>query len=1040
MASSSTSTSDAAGEQYDLCLITDATGSMATYLAALQHSLPQILALSNLTSAFTSISVIAYRDYDNDNYRFGKQIEFSGWYDVDKNSSTLGKSKKVNLIEFTKKIDICGGADYPEASKSAIWTLIKNIHPGRRTLCFWYTDAPPHSDTSRSWGGQRQKELAELKKDPIGRECMDWISCCRLMAKHKVQVMSVLDASLDIHASWYTMLSAATNGVTVTLEKVDAYCISLVSMDLLMAWLNQTPRSTTEKGVMTLSWPSSLAKKFKAVKDETPKNSSGFLPKFDNDRVLAHPLKKEQYDPKKDVHHKRAPVQDFALHFAADEGYRKTVYETLETIIDFDVSTISLNPVFGELWRVMCAERNSESRDRVVNAFAVAVGNMAEGPTKANMKIWLEESYNQTKEIERVIASIPAEDAYPAVCIDPTEAGVGPAHWIRADLLEIARSCHHTVLKRLGKVLTKLVFIPSKEECPAHLQDDKIVEKIPFVLAKQEHKRQFWKILLHLVLPGTLLSARAGALLAALCMKIGVQIPGLQEAARETLVAFRGKWADIEVGENWSLECMRLLVFCDEKDRNNGNSGLLTDFEVELFKKLNTYRLADLNLDTELTARIPFTPEKTQGWIGPTIKCKRCHFNRSVTIMAPDSVCGICAIAEWKDKKEREETILIRAETELAEKTPKHWVECGDKKCRCTYIVYKIENLNVKPKCHYCRNPKEGEAPFVTCKKCTNRMIWPDEYRTDAAKDYTCVFCEEGRETIVSHATTARELNKENSTAWILGEKGASIGFTGRSVFATVKAQGMETMHASISIFPEAADTASSPLPLTIRQKQIQNLPSLISEYKKWISSNTIEYKTCNLCFDSSFKPQDLHEACGRRGCHNKICADCIKAWYGQNAPGKVVNINSLQCPFCRREPAAKILRGYGLNVASLAGVKDAVKKRGKWIYGWCIDCDTAKEYMARVCAAGGQPVELENFVCEQCEEKKRIPGPRDIKPCPKCTVMTEKTAGCNHITCPCGQHWCYICGGAFEERKIYSHLDYVHGGIFNDDEDPDMD
>ncbi|EPS37344.1 hypothetical protein H072_8975 [Dactylellina haptotyla CBS 200.50] len=1030
MASSSASKSaSASGEQYDLCLITDATGSMATYLSALQHSLPQILALSNLTSAFTSISVIAYRDYDADNHRLNKQIEFSGWYDVGKKSNG---GKKVDLIEFAKNIDICGGADYPEASKSAIWTLIKNIHPGRRTLCFWYTDAPPHSETSRSWGGQRQKELAALKKDPIGLECMDWISCCRLMAKHKVQVMSVLDNQLGIHASWYAMLSAATNGVAVALDKVEAHSISLVSMDLLMAWLNQKPRATAEKGVMTLSWPSSLAKKFKAVKDETPKNSGGFLPKFDNDKVLAHQMRREQYDVAKDVHHKREPVQDFALHFAADPDYQKIVYETLETIIGFDVSTISLNPVFGELWRVMCAERGSDSRDRVVNAFAVEVNKMTDGPIKANMKIWLEESYNQTKEIERVIASVPESDMYPAVCIDPSEAGVGAVHWVRADLLEIARSCHHSVLKRLGKVLTKLVFIPSKEECPEHLRDDKIVEKIPFVLAKKEHKRQFWKILLHLVLPGTYLSARAGALLAALCMKIGVQIPGLQEAARETLVAFRGQWADIEVGENWSLECMRLLVYCDEKDRRNGKDGLLTDFEVDLFKKLNTYKLAELNLDTELNARIPFTPEKTQGWIGPTAKCKKCKYDRSITIMAANSVCGTCAFRDYKDEKEREVCTKIRAETEQGEKTPKHWVQCSSSQCRCTYVVYDVERLNVRPKCHFCRFPKEGKAPFVTCKICTNRMIWPEEYRTSAAEDFTCGFCQEGRPTVVSQATTARELNKENGLSWILGQQGAEIGFTGRSIYANVKAQGMEKLQESISVFPDTDNLA-----LTLRCKPIQNLPELLEEYKKWISSNTIEYKTCNLCFDSSFKPQDLHEACGRRGCHNKICTDCIKGWYGQNEPGKVVNLNSLQCPFCRRAPAAKILRGYGLNVASLAGVQEAVKRRGKWIFGWCIDCDTAKQYIERVCAAGGQPVELNNFVCEDCEEKKRKPGPRDIKPCPKCTVMTEKLYGCNHITCPCGQHWCYICGKGFASGVIYAHLGSIHGGIFFQDDDP---
>ncbi|KAJ6260546.1 hypothetical protein Dda_4772 [Drechslerella dactyloides] len=1024
---SSSKAATSTGEQYDLCLITDATGSMATYLSALQHSLPQILALSNLTSAFTSISVLAYRDYDDANYKHGKQIEFSGWYDVNgKQDSSSGK--QVNLIDFAKQIDICGGADFPEASKSAIWTLIKNVHPGRRTLCFWYTDAPPHSETSRSWGGQRQKELAALKQDPIGRECME------------VQVMSILSSSIDVHASWYAMLSAATNGVTVTLDREDAHEISLVSMDLLMAWLNQTPRNTAVPGVKTLSWPMSLAKKFKNVKDETPKNSSGFLPKFDNDKVLAHKLQKEQYDVKRDVHHTREPVQDFALHFTADEDYQKLVYTTLETIIDFDVSTISLNPVFGELWRVVCAQRGSDARERVVNAFAVGVNKMEAGTIKDSMKVWLEESYNQTKEIERIIAEVPPEKAYPAVCIDPTEAGVGPMHWARGDLLEIARSCHKSVLKRLGKVLTKLVLIPSKEECPEHLRDDKVVEKIPFALAEKEYKRSFWKILLHLVLPGTYLSARAGALLAALCMKIGVEIPGLQEAARATLVAFRGQWADIEVGENWSLECMRLLLYCDQKDRRSGKEGILTDFEQRLFKNLNGYKLAELNLDTELTARVPFTPEKTQGWIGPTVKCLKCYQNRSVTMMARYGICGICACDEYTDKDAKKRAQTIRAETDQGEKTPKNWVECGNPECRCGYVVYDIEALNVKPKCHYCRFPSAGKVPFVSCKTCTNRVIWPMEYRTEASKDFQCVFCEEGRPTVVDKSTTARQLCKENGTSWILGDEGAKLGFSGRSVYATVKDRGMETMHDAISLFTKDPTALS----LTILHKPIQNTADLLEEYKRWISSNTIEYKTCDLCFDSSFKPQDLHDACGRRGCRHRICVDCIKNWYGQNAPGKIVNLNSLQCPFCRRAPAGKLLRGYGMNVATLIGVQEALELRSQWIFGWCIKCDTAKQHVERVCAAGGQPIELDNFTCESCVDDDKKPKP---KPCPGCSVMTERAAGCNHLACPCGAHWCYICGEMFGPDCIYEHLNEVHGGAFayvdemeDDDDEYDSD
>lgn len=52
---------------------------------------------------------------------------------------------------------------------------------------------------------------------------------------------------------------------------------------------------------------------------------------------------------------------------------------------------------------------------------------------------------------------------------------------------------------------------------------------------------------------------------------------------------------------------------------------------------------------------------------------------------------------------------------------------------------------------------------------------------------------------------------------------------------------------------------------------------------------------------------------------------------------------------------------------------------------------------------------------------------------CPKCKTPTYKDGGCNHITCPCGCHWCYKCGEGFGcASKCYEHLSHVHGGCFD--------
>ncbi|CAL5979128.1 Conserved_hypothetical protein [Hexamita inflata] len=52
-----------------------------------------------------------------------------------------------------------------------------------------------------------------------------------------------------------------------------------------------------------------------------------------------------------------------------------------------------------------------------------------------------------------------------------------------------------------------------------------------------------------------------------------------------------------------------------------------------------------------------------------------------------------------------------------------------------------------------------------------------------------------------------------------------------------------------------------------------------------------------------------------------------------------------------------------------------------------------------------------------------------NMKRCPSCKIPTDKISGCNHITCNCGAHWCYVCGKQCTAATIYTHLQEVHGG-----------
>lgn len=81
-------------------------------------------------------------------------------------------------------------------------------------------------------------------------------------------------------------------------------------------------------------------------------------------------------------------------------------------------------------------------------------------------------------------------------------------------------------------------------------------------LARAEHKRQFWRILLHIVVPGTMLSARPAALLAALSIHLG--IAPLFDAAAQELLLWRDRWNDLTIPETWNVSCLGLLLDADE--------------------------------------------------------------------------------------------------------------------------------------------------------------------------------------------------------------------------------------------------------------------------------------------------------------------------------------------------------------------------------------------------------------------------------------------------------------------------------------------
>jgi hypothetical protein len=1041
IAAESTST-----KAYDLLILVDATYSMSNYLRSLNSSLPRIISLSSLTKAFERIGLLAYRDYcDKD------LIDWSGWLDLSKPASS-----QPDIIGKAATLKPLGGGDYPEATKTGLAKAFEVMRPDATTIILLYTDAPPHMNDANSEYFQKEQRALKASKD--GKLFMDWTSACRNLRKTKMaQVFSILEPNMKpMFGRYYNYLSETTNGACFYLNNSQSTTISKVTMDILLAWMG------IEKVGSTSTVVEAKLQKYKNPQGLRLANESS-LPKsdwFKTDQIeiisLTSDILKANL-PKRD-----APVQDFAKKYASDKSYKQIVTDQLKKIISEDVSAISLNPVFGSLWRAVCNDRESLAREELTQCFSMEVEKIKDLKEKTRMKEWLAESYNYTAEVMEAISKVPKDRLFPCAYLDPTlrfetakdledgEENRPITAFTRNELLEIGRSCDSRILRRLSRVITRLSFAKSPEDLPVHIvkADEEDLIRIPLALAHEDFGCRFWKILLHVVVPGTLLSSRPAALLAALTIKLGIQ--PLLDVANQEMLSWRNNWCNLDIPETWNASCLSLLSDADDafKMRHSDSveeasvddmEGLLTSNDRELFDRLVSYKMLELNLATVLNAKVGWRPEKAAMRIGPLVHCNSCGFPRSVTMMAGNGVCGLC-IATYTTSEERKERISSR----VSKKDNKHstaiWVECSMHYCRAQYVVYNPHELNVRPKCFYCRTQpslrmKNGEAitastaPCVECHICLNRMIWPIEYRKGNLEKFICIACSSDQKSILDVETSATCLREENGTNWLLKIENNRIidPFNGRSLFHTISAVGTVAFCDEVILFPNG----DQKLKLFMNGKSVHNAEDVRMQLKSWVIARHVESGDCSLCFNTNRKSL-LLPACGRTGCLQKVCTDCLQGWYGLNAPGRIINTSALACPFCRRAPTAKTLARYGLGIHYVGNLRAAVENSGEWIYAWCSRCSHAKAYMERSCAAGA-PMDVENWICEGCS----ILGHNELelKHCPGCGVLTEKIDGCDHIECTvlsCQVHWCFFCGVESTAENIYQHMEVEHGGYYN--------
>ena len=239
------------------------------------------------------------------------------------------------------------------------------------------------------------------------------------------------------------------------------------------------------------------------------------------------------------------------------------------------------------------------------------------------------------------------------------------------------------------------------------------------------------------------------------------------------------------------------------------------------------------------------------------------------------------------DEKAPNETSPKQGEEYFVETSESYMVECTT--CHVIYAVLGPADLNVPPKCHYCRNWNgKQEAPYRRCGCCQAKWCDPSLETSDDSGECICPMCEHHGVATVStsvpsasaciHKLSLNELIGTNS-AWVrrLGfrPKGGAIVFSGESLYRAVAGNRNP-------LFMEPLRDNGPTPPLSHKGKPVLNEESLLKSIQERITSSNF-VGTCQLCYED-MTVERLQPSCGQ--CANRCCRECLSSWYGQNSPG----------------------------------------------------------------------------------------------------------------------------------------------------------
>jgi len=737
-----------------------------------------------------------------------------------------------------------------------------------------------------------------------------------------------------------------------------------------------------------------------------------------------------------------------------------------------DLMSRSLNHIASERAKAVKATKEEEAKypprqcipkpiATTSTAKAVKAADDADKAVKAiKVQVFLQASYDQSDRIRNIVSGALVSGALVSGALVSgalvSGALVSGALVSRKELLDLERSCSPETLRRVTALLTRL----RRVEMPTRKMPDGVAS-VRMLPAEGLSLSDLFGILPHLMVRGTMFGRRGVARVACVCVIARCAL--LEEAALRHLGEIRGAWINMTAPEDLSMEFARLVLAADDA---SDRSVVLTPEERAFLLGAFRVHAVAINGLTSVSAALALSPPSAKPAIMVDRKapCDTCGVPRLLSLLTDDSEnkskCALCI--------DGGRPIGAKALAPAASTAVDRSIVCRCADCAVMYALVNSELLRARPKCFFCRFTTNGlekdtvpplslEQRSRECVSCGNRHQRQRAADLDPSDAFVCPPCEEAKRAGKEAATEIVEILagdylRQNGTEF-LGVRAPDLGllFQSRSMFQSVT-RGYATCD-------EEEKYA------TFDGRRVLNRAEVEATISGWVERGVSERGTCAICY-SEVPKRELRPACGKtKGrfgtgrCGTGCCESCLHAWYAAAQPGRCCAPTHLACPFCKRVPRIKALLRYNPEMVALRNLKDVATLDPAWVHAWCVDCQTLAPAMERACgnnqSAAVQAVT--RFVCQPCQEVRdeavreetavrliravraaaavdRDGDGGDVRTedartpleigktmeCPGCGVVTEKTFGCNHMTCTCGQ-------GARNADGVYDHIARVH-------------